>query len=242
MGRLIRSAVDEADDLETGGLYAPGHAGDELGFSDDPAALRSCEVVVEVTKPSVVFENVIRWRDHGSHVVVGTSGFDDSTLDRLREAWGSGPNRCLVVPNFSVGAVLMMRFAAVAARHFAGGEVVEYHHVGKFDAPSGTALATAASMGVSSADADTPSAGDSTPESELTAARGLAVAGARIHSVRLPGLLAHQEVVFGNEGELLTIRHDTTDRAAFTPGVLMAVRNVAGLQDSVTVGLDSLIG
>lgn len=215
MGRLVADAVHDAADMRLVGLYSPGHAGETVAgvpCSDEPASLATADVVVEVTRPDVVMENLARWRSHGSHVVVGTSGFDDERLARLRRSWGDGPPNCLVVPNFSIGAVLMMRFAAEAARYFEGSEIVEMHHAGKLDKPSGTALATAAGMG-----GDIP-----------------------IHSVRLPGLVAHQEVIFGSEGQTLTVRHDTTDRRSFMPGVLAAVRAV-GDAAGVTVGLDHVL-
>jgi 4-hydroxy-tetrahydrodipicolinate reductase len=215
MGRLVAEAVRDADDMELVGLYAPGHAEDTVAgqaCTDDPDALATAEVVVEVTRPEVVMGNLDTWRKAGAHVVVGTSGFDQARLAQLDESWGSGPPNCLVVPNFSIGAVLMMRFAAEAAPHFDAAEIVEMHHATKVDAPSGTALATAAAMG-----GDVP-----------------------IHSVRLPGLVAHQEVVLGSEGQTLTIRHDTTDRRSFMPGVLTAIRAVGDLP-GVTVGLDRLL-
>jgi 4-hydroxy-tetrahydrodipicolinate reductase len=170
---------------------------------------------------------------------VGTSGFDESRLGALRADWGSGPPNCLVVPNFSIGAVLMMRFAAAAAPHFAAAEIVELHHDRKADAPSGTALATAAGMAAAGGRQERAvESGEA-----LAGARGAAAGGGmRIHAVRLPGLLAHQEVLLGSPGETLTIRHDTTDRAAFLPGVLLAVRGVAALPDAVTVGLEALLG
>lgn len=215
MGRLIADAVTAADDLDLVGLYAPGHAGDLVAgerCSDDPDSVSGVDVIVEVTRPDVVMGNLERWRAQGSHTVVGTSGFDRARISVLREAWGAGPPNCLVVPNFSIGAVLMMRFASEAAPHFDGAEIVELHHAGKVDVPSGTALATAEAMG-----GDVP-----------------------IHSVRLPGFIAHQEVLLGSDGQTLTIRHDTTDRRSFMPGVLTAVRAV-GTLPGVTVGLDRIL-
>jgi 4-hydroxy-tetrahydrodipicolinate reductase len=183
-------------------------------------------------------DNLAVWRGLGLHAVVGTSGFDPGRVEDLRRMWGSGGPNCLVVPNFSIGAVLMMRFAELAAPHFAASEIVELHHDAKADAPSGTALATAARM------SDAGGRQERRVESaELAAgARGAAAGGVRVHAVRLPGLLAHQEVLLGSPGETLTIRHDTTDRVAFVPGVLLAVRGVAGLSDPVTVGLEGLLG
>jgi 4-hydroxy-tetrahydrodipicolinate reductase len=196
------------------------------------------EVVVEFTTPDVVMQNLERWRGMGLHAVVGTSGFDEARLEALRRQWGDGPPNCLVAPSFSIGAVLMMRFAEIAAPHLSAAEVIELHHDRKADAPSGTALATAARMGAAGGTQDRA------VESEelVRGARGADAGGVRVHSVRLPGLLAHQEVLLGSPGETLTIRHDTSDRAAFMPGVLLGVRKVFGLSDSVTVGLEGLLG
>jgi 4-hydroxy-tetrahydrodipicolinate reductase len=241
MGRLVAGAVAEAPDLQLVAAYDPageGQAAGGIAVGTDPSALAAAEVVVEFTTPSAVMENLVRWREMGRHAVVGTSGFDASRLEALRAAWGSGRARCLVVPNFSIGAVLMMRFAALAAPHFAAAEIVEFHHDRKADAPSGTALATAAGMAAAGGRAERAvESVESVP-----GARGAAAQGVRIHSVRLPGLLAHQEVILGSPGETLTIRHDTTDRAAFLPGVLLAIRGVAALADPVTVGLEALLG
>lgn len=240
MGRLVAEAVAAAPDLDLAEGYDPGAAGQAVSgirIGADPEAMAAAEVVVEFTKPAVVLDNLARWRALGLHAVVGTSGFDAARLEALREIWGSGPARCLVVPNFSIGAVLMMRFAAAAAPHFAAAEIVELHHDGKADAPSGTALATAAGMAAGGG------RNERVVESAelLPGARGGAAGGVRIHSVRLPGLLAHQEVILGSPGETLTIRHDTSDRASFLPGVLLAVRRVAALPDPVTVGLEAVL-
>jgi len=240
MGRLVCEAVAGAADLDLVAAYDPAAAGQAAGgirVGTDPEAVGAAEVVVEFTRPEVVEGNLARWRALGRHVVVGTSGFDAPRLASLRQTWGSAPPNCLVVPNFSIGAVLMMRFAAAAAPHFAAAEIIEWHHDRKADAPSGTALATAAGMAAAGGRQERA------VESAETAAgaRGAAVEGVRIHAVRLPGLLAHQEVVLGAEGETLTIRHDTTDRAAFLPGVLLAVRRVGTLPEPVTVGLEALL-
>jgi 4-hydroxy-tetrahydrodipicolinate reductase len=174
----------------------------------------------------------------GLHAVVGTSGFDENRLAELRERWTSGPPNCLVVPNFSIGAVLMMRFAEMAAAHFAAAEVVELHHDRKADAPSGTALATAARMNQAGGRQER-----AVESAELApGARGADADGVRVHAVRLPGLLAHQEVLLGSPGETLTVRHDQSDRMAFMPGVVLAIRNVGELPDAVTVGLEGLLG
>jgi len=241
MGRLVGEAVAAAADLELVAGYDPHGAGEQVAgvtVSADPEAVGAAEVVVEFTNPSVVLGNLARWRRLGLHAVVGTSGFDDARLAVLRRKWGSGPPNCLVVPSFSIAALLMMRFAATAAPHFAAAEIVELHHDRKADAPSGTALATAA--GMAAAGGRQSRAVES--REVVAGARGAAVEGVRVHAVRLPGLLAHQEVILGSPGETLTIRHDTTDRASFLPGVLLAIRRVASLPDPLTVGLEGLLG
>jgi len=212
---MIADGLQAVEGIALMSLYAPGHEGETIAgmvCSADAEALAGCEVVVEVTRPDVVMDNLRRWKAHGCNVVVGTSGFDAARLEELGSLWGSGPPNCLVVANFSVGAVLLMRFAAEAAGHFDAAEIIELHHAAKLDAPSGTALATAAAMG-----SDVP-----------------------IHSVRLPGLVAHQEVILGSEGQTLTIRHDTTDRRSFLPGVVASIR-VVGTLPGVTVGLDQVL-
>lgn len=239
MGRLVVEAVAAAPDLEAAGLYAPGHGGETvagLPCSDRAEALAGAEVVVEFSRPDVVLGNLVFWKGLGAHAVVGTSGFDAGRVDQLRGAWGSGPPNCLVVPNFSLGAVLMMRFAEQAAPYFAAAEVVELHHDRKADAPSGTALSTAERIGAAQ-----PNQRRRVESTELVSgARGGARGGVPVHSVRLPGLRAHQEVLLGNDGELLTIRHDATDDAAYLPGILLAIRAVGSLP-GVTVGLETLL-
>jgi 4-hydroxy-tetrahydrodipicolinate reductase len=238
MGRLIAEAVAADASFDLVAAYDPSHAGETSGgvtVSGDPQAVADAEVVVEFTVPDVVMGNLARWRESGVHAVVGTSGFDAERLEALRAAWGDGPPNCLVVPNFSIGAVLMMRFAETAAAFFSASEIVEMHHDGKADAPSGTALSTAERMRAAGRQERSVESAESIP-----GARG-ADAGPRIHSVRLPGIVAHQDVVFGSVGETLTISHDTTDRASFIPGVLLAIRGVADLPDPVTVGLEGLL-
>lgn len=239
MGRLVAETVAAVDDLELVGAYDPladGEAGG-IEISPDRDVVSGADVVVEFSTPAVVMGNLERWRDGGAHAVVGTSGFDADRLASVRTMWPDGPPNCLIVPNFSVGAVLMMRFAELAAPHYPAAEIVELHHDRKADAPSGTALATAARMEAAGGRSER------TVESDelVSGARGGDVPGARVHSVRLPGLLAHQEVLLGAPGEVLTIRHDTTDRVSFMPGVLLAIRSVGELDDPVTVGLEALL-
>jgi 4-hydroxy-tetrahydrodipicolinate reductase len=233
MGTQVCQAVGAADGLELAAAV-------DLG--DDLAALAGTGVVVDFTSPGVVMDN-LRWCvGHGLDVVAGTSGFDAGRLSAVTGWLASAPSvRVLVVPNFSIGAVLMMRFAAQAARFFESAEVIELHHAAKVDAPSGTAARTAALI----KDArDTAGLGDppDATTAEQAGARGSAAAGIRVHSVRLPGLVAHQEVLFGGPGEILTIRHDSLDRASFMPGVLTAVRGLGSLPPGLTVGLEGLLG
>jgi 4-hydroxy-tetrahydrodipicolinate reductase len=221
MGTLVCQAVAEADDLDLIVAYDPSHAGETVAgitVTDDTDAVGGADVVVEFTVPTIMLDNLARWRALEVHTVVGTSGFDEERLAELRRRWGSGPPNCLVVPNFSIGAVLMMRFAEEASSHLRDAEIVEMHHQDKVDAPSGTAIATADRMGRST--------GGDPPE---------------IHSVRLPGIVSRQDVIFGGVGETLTISHETTDRRSFMPGVLIAVRGVAGLPAPVTVGLEAVL-
>lgn len=239
MGRLASAVIDAASDLTLGPLYAPSSETtvDGRPVTADRASLGEADVVVEFCPPDAVMDNLAAWRDLGLHSVVGTSGFDDQRIEELAMTWVGTAGRCLVVPNFAIGAVLMMRFAELAAPHFAASEIIELHHDRKVDAPSGTALATAER--IAAAKPNQHRASESAEAVER--ATGADVAGVRVHSLRLPGLLAHQEVIFGGEGETLTIRHDTTDRSAFGPGIVVACRGVAGLPEPLTVGLEALI-
>jgi 4-hydroxy-tetrahydrodipicolinate reductase len=233
MGSEVCRTVDAAPDLELAGQVDVGDALDQLGRAD---------VVVDFTHPGVVMGNLNWCVDRGLTTVVGTSGFDDARLDEVREMLAGHPDsRVLVVPNFSVGAVLMMRFAAQAAPFFESAEVIELHHAAKADAPSGTSSRTASMISEARAAAGLGAPPDATA-SGLEGARGTEVGGVHVHSVRLAGLLAHQEVLLGGHGEVLTIRHDSLDRSSFMPGVLVAVRGAADLAPGLTVGLDDLLG
>ena len=240
MGRLTIGAIDGVDDLAVGGLYAPGRDEQEiLGYSasGEPGALSECDVVIELTNPLASDENVPHWRDSGADVLIGTSGYTTDRVDALRDAWSGLTSRCLVVPNFAIGAVLMMRFAELASPHFESAEIVETHHHDKPDAPSGTALHTAARM-AAAREHSTHDRG-----SEIaTGSLGGEVGGIPVHSLRLHGALAHQEVILGTVGQYLTLRHDTTDYQCFAPGVLLALRNIRSLHPGVTVGMESLLG
>ena len=241
MGSLVCQTVRAAEDLE---LIA------EVDVGDSRDALADCQVVVDFTSPVTVLDNVAWCVKHGSNLVVGTSGFDAAKLSRVGEmlnaAGDENPDgatgaRVLVVPNFSIGAVLMMRFAEQAARFFESAEVIELHHASKVDAPSGTATRTAAMMQTARAAAGVGPSPDATT-TQLPGARGAEVDGVHVHSVRLAGLVAHQEVLLGGHGETLTIRHDSLDRASFMPGVLTAVRGIGSLPSGLTVGLEGLLG
>jgi 4-hydroxy-tetrahydrodipicolinate reductase len=231
MGSEVCRAVDAAPDLELVARLDHGDA--QSGLVDAKA-----EVVVDFTHPGVVLDNLRFCIDNGIAAVVGTSGFDDARFATVRGWLDETPGHVLIAPNFGVGAVLMMQFARQAAPFFQSVEVIELHHAGKVDAPSGTAARTA-SM-IAEARADAGPLPDATT-SELPGARGATVDGVRVHSVRLPGLVAHQEVLFGTTGETLTIRHDSFDRASFMPGVLMAVRAVRD-RAGLTIGLEPLLG
>ena len=233
MGSEVSRKVDAAPDLEL-------TAAVDVGDARDPLA--GCDVIVDFTHPGAVMDN-LRWcLEHGRSVVVGTSGFDDARLAEVRDRLGESPSaRALIVPNFSIGAVLMMYFAAKAAPFFESAEIIELHHAAKADAPSGTATRTASLIADARAGAALGPPPDATV-SEVAGARGATLDGVRVHSVRLAGLLAHQEVLLGGHGEILTIRHDSMDRSSFMPGVLLAVRAVGSLPPGLTVGLDGMLG
>lgn len=241
MGRLTADTVAAEADLDLVACFDPGGEGASIAgvaCSADPAVVTGADVVVEFTRPDVVMDNLARWRDAGSHTVVGTSGFDETRIAQVATTWGTGPPNCLIVPNFSIGAVVMMRLSELAAPHFAAAEVIELHHDAKADAPSGTAIASARRIAAAK-----PNQQRTTDSTELIAgSRGGTVDGVPVHSVRLAGYVAHQEVLFGGPGETLSIRHDTTDRRAFMPGVLLAIRSIATLADPLTVGLEPLLG
>lgn len=201
MGATVCEAVEGADDMQLAGRADPAIG---VALAD---ILGGCDVVVDFTIPDTALENALACVRAGVHAVVGTTGWDPEPLRAERGA------NVLVAPNFAIGAVLMMRFAAEASKHMAKAEIVELHHDRKLDAPSGTAARTAALM-----EGDVP-----------------------VHSVRLPGLVAHQEVILGDVGQTLTIRHDSTDRTSFMPGVLLAIRRVGDLPESPVIGLEHLL-
>ncbi len=212
MGATVCEAVQGAPDMQLTGRADP-----QLGVALEQV-LGEADVVVDFTQPDTALGNALACVQAGVHVVIGTTGFDVEPLRQARTPGAGRQANVLIAPNFAIGAVLMMRFAAEAARHMASAEIVELHHDAKLDAPSGTAKRTAELMASATGGAEPP-----------------------IHSVRLPGLVAHQEVILGDVGQTLSLRHDTIGREAFMPGVLLAVRRVGELSESPLIGLEHLL-
>jgi 4-hydroxy-tetrahydrodipicolinate reductase len=233
VGSEVCRAVAHAEDLD---LVAEVDQDDPI----DRLVESGAQVVVDFTHPDVVMDNLEFCIDHGIHAVVGTTGFDQERLDVV-SGWlaGSPATGVLIAPNFSIGAILMMRFAAVAAPFYESVEIVELHHPDKADAPSGTARRTAELVAAARRDAGCAPVPDAT-SSALDGARGAVVDGIHVHGLRIRGMVAHQEVVLGGLGETLTIRHDSLDRVSFTPGVLTGVRQIAD-HPGLTVGLEHLL-
>lgn len=233
VGTEVCRAVESADGTE---LVAAIDAGDDI----QELVSQGAQAVVDFTHPDVVMDNLRFCIENGIHAVVGTTGFDDDRLAQLRgwldDAPGTG---VLIAPNFSIGAILMMRFAAQAAPFFESVEVVELHHPEKADAPSGTARRTAELIAAARREAGSAPMPDAT-STELDGARGADVDGVRVHGLRIRGLVAHQEVVLGGLGETLTIRHDSLDRASFGPGVMTGLRAI-GQHPGLTVGLEHFL-
>ena len=231
VGATMVRAVESAEDLS---LSAEVDADDPLSLLTD----NNTEVVIDFTHPDVVMTNLQFLIDNGIHAIVGTTGFTEERLQQVR-SWlaAKGGVSVLIAPNFAIGAVLSMHFAQQAAPFYESVEVIELHHPHKADAPSGTAARTAAL--IAEARKGLPPNPDATTTS-LPGARGADVDGVPVHSVRLAGLVAHQEVLFGTEGETLTIRHDSMDRTSFVPGVLLAVRRIAEFP-GLTIGIESLL-
>lgn len=236
LASAIIGAVSSADDLELAALFNPSREGAEIEGREIAGShdLVKADVVVEAAHAEAADTNLAFWRDLQIATVVGTSGFTSEKLDALREMWGTGAP-CLVVPNFSVGAVLMMKFAAEAASHFEATEIVERHHPAKPDAPSGTALATAVGVGAAGGRSSTTT-GELVPGS-----RGGDVEGVRVHSLRLPGVISHQEVAMANSGEMLSVTHVSTSYDSFAGGALTAIRGVRSLPGGVHVGLEAVL-
>ena len=233
MGQQVCKAVDAAGDLD---LVAMVDAGDWL-FS---VADADSQVLVDFTHPDVVMDNIRFAIDQGIHAVVGTTGFTTDRLNTVRDWLSDSPSTgVLIVPNFGIGAVLSMTFAKIAAAYYESAEVIELHHPNKADAPSGTATRTAQLIAAARREAGLGTPPDATTQS-VDGARGADVDGIRVHALRVSGMVAHQEIIFGAEGETLTIRHDSLDRVSFMPGVLLGIRKVAS-RPGLTVGLEALL-
>lgn len=255
MGREVVRAVAGAPDLKLVAAVDPTQEGQDAGelagvgrldvpLDPDLEHALSCarpDVMVDFTRPDGLMERISAALRHGVRPVVGTTGLASSEVDRVAALAAEKGLGCLIAPNFAVGALVMMRCARLAARHFAQAEIVELHHAGKLDAPSGTALQTADVIAQERARAAmTPRPTPGVESERVAGARGGEYAGVRVHSVRLPGLVAHQEVLFGNAGELFTLRHDSLSRESFMPGVLLGIRAVMRLPGLV-FGLDKLV-
>jgi 4-hydroxy-tetrahydrodipicolinate reductase len=247
MGSTVCRAVADDPQLDLVAAVDPFHSGIDLRqvtgvdlpmqVAPGPEVFEQldAEVVVDFTQVDAARDNVLWLAEHGVHAVVGTTGFTDADYATFREAFTS--SNCVIAPNFAIGAVLMMRFAELAAPFFESVEIIEYHHDEKIDAPSGTAVMTAERIAAASKDW----ASDPTTAEVLEGARGgRGPADIRVHALRVRGMVAHQEVLFGTTGQTLDLRHDTYDRSSFMPGVLLAVKAVAG-RSGVTIGLDDLL-
>jgi 4-hydroxy-tetrahydrodipicolinate reductase len=245
MGATVCEAVEGANDLDLVAAVDPNAVGASVGVGVtvagelDALTAAGTQVAVDFTVPGAAAANAVWCAGHGIHAVIGTTGLDEAALTELAAAFApAGPLGCVVAPNFAIGAVLMMRFAELAAPWFDTAEIIELHHDAKVDAPSGTAVLTARRMAAVSGEWGA----DPTRVETVEGARGgTGPGGIHIHSVRLRGLVAHQEVLLGGPGQSLTIRHDSYDRKSFMPGVLLAVRQVPS-RPGLTVGLEALLG
>ena len=239
LGRVVAQGVANAEDMQLSGVYAPTHSGGIVAGREIETSIENinADIVVECTHPNVVMNNLKHWHTRGLSVVVGTSGFTEERIEAVRSLWTNPDTSCLIVPNFSIGAVLMMRFAELASAYFDSAEIVERHENTKPDAPSGTALSTAMRMGKARGRRT-----ESMNENEvIKGARGGLVSGVRVHSLRMRGLLSDQEVAFTNLGETFSINHRSTSYESFANGALVAIRYVRKIK-GVAVGLDAALG
>jgi len=240
MGRLgsaITHGILKADDLKFSGAYAPGHIGENIGGLNIEDNIKNidAQIIVECTHPDVVMKNLKVWHAMGMSVIIGTSGFTEDRIKELKLFWRENDPGCLIVPNFSIGAMLMMRFAEIASKHFDSAEIIERHENTKPDAPSGTALATAIRMGKFRDQSP-----QSTEDEIIKGARGGFTSGVRVHSLRMAGVLSNQEVAFSNMGETFSINHISTSYESFVKGALMAIRHVPKIK-GVTIGLNAIL-
>jgi 4-hydroxy-tetrahydrodipicolinate reductase len=238
LGSVVSKGVASAEDMQLSGVYDPGHPGNVVAGMEIETSIENieAEIVVECTHPDVVMENLRQWHAKGISAVVGTSGFSEERIEEVKSFWTNADTSCLIVPNFSIGAVLMMRFAEMASPYFDSAEIIERHEDTKPEAPSGTALATAMRMG---------KVRNQTEELEshelAKGARGGLVSGVRVHSLRMKGLLSDQEVAFSNLGETFSIHHRSTSYESFANGALVAIRYAHTIK-GVAIGLDAALG
>ena len=238
LGSVVAKGVANAEDMQLSGVYDPGHprkivAGMEI---EDSMENINAEIVVECTHPDVVMENLKQWHAKGLSVVVGTSGFTEERIEEVKSFWTNADTSCLIVPNFSIGAVLMMRFAEMASAYFDSAEIIERHEDTKPEAPSGTALATAMRMGKFRNESEQIKNNE-----VIKGARGGLVSGVRVHSLRMKGVLSDQEVAFSNLGEIFSIHHSSTSYESFANGALVAIRYAHTIK-GVAIGLDAALG
>lgn len=238
LGSVIAKGIANAEDMQLSSVYNPAHPGEVVAGLEVEASIENihADIVVECTHPDVVMENLERWHAKDLSVVVGTSGFTEERIEKVKSFWTNSDTCCLIVPNFSIGAVLMMRFAELASPYFDSAEVIERHEDIKPDAPSGTAMATAMRMGKARDHADGIESNEI-----VKGARGGLVSGVRVHSLRMKGLLSDQEVAFSNLGETFSINHRSTSYESFVNGALVAIRYAHTIK-GVAVGLDAALG
>ncbi|MBT8252948.1 MAG: 4-hydroxy-tetrahydrodipicolinate reductase [Bacteroidia bacterium] len=238
LGRVISKGVSKADDMQLTCVYAPGYAGETVaGLEFEEFIVNvDADIIVECSPPDSVMENLRVWHSRGMGAVIGTSGFTKERIQELKSFWGKNDPGCLIVPNFSIGAILMMRFAEQASPFFDSAEIIERHETRKPDAPSGTALATAMRMGKHQKGKEQPSG-----KELIKGVRGGLVSGVRVHSLRMKGILSDQEVAFSNNGEIFSVHHSSTSYESFVKGALMAIRHVKSIR-GVAIGLDAALG
>ena len=237
LGSVIAKGISNAGDMQLSGVYDPGHAGKVVAGMEIEDSIKNinAQIIVECTHPDVVMENLRKWHAKGISVVIGTSGFTKDRINELKSFWREGDPGCLIVPNFSIGAVLMMRFAEMASAHFNSAEIIERHEAAKPDAPSGTALATAMRMGKFRNQSE-----QKTSNETVKGVRGGLVSGIHVHSLRMKGMLSDQEVAFSNMGETFSINHSSTSYESFVSGALLAIRYVQTMK-GVAIGLDAAL-
>lgn len=237
LGSVVAKAISNAGDMQLSGVYNPAHVGKVVAGMEveDTIENINAQIIVECTHPDVVMENLKKWHAKGVGVVVGTSGFTNDRIQEVKSFWGEDDPGCLIVPNFSIGAVLMMRFAEIASAYFDSAEIIERHENTKPDAPSGTALATAMRMRKYRNEAE-----EIKSDEVVKGARGGLVSGIRVHSLRMKGLLSDQEVAFSNLGETFSIVHRSTSYESFANGALVAIRYAHTIR-GVAIGLDAAL-